>query len=451
MKYTHTLKLKKHGQILVVFALTWALFLAGLVVVYNTGVLVGERIRIQQVADNVSFSGAVWEARALNYIAYCNRAIIADLSFIAFLNSAVTNLNAYAELLDNLGTVASFIPYIGAAINTALGVIADIVEMIADMAKEVKDSNAWEDAVMASLYYVQQPMLLFTQLSLPFLMNEILKDNDEGMSSYSINGISDVADLITQASLIKANFENFDSLFYDAKGEGDALRYMTEKTISAWTRATDNGNVPVANRDWWFSVFLAGIGVDGTTQILNDKIYSADYGYSRFRYWNPAGIFSDGGWEWTGRIPLTSLHEEERPIDWDDIGFFRYDRDGLERAGVYSFVKKPHDVMNDFIFKNFFSDGEDGLFGVPKKDLKAYSKSVVRYLDPEINSARHANLSPGREPNLFNPFWYAELVPLNHDFSGLTPGEDVNPGEVETFLSAGLGMTKDVWQELIAH
>jgi hypothetical protein len=92
------------------------LFIVSLLYYYvvSSGHLVDEKIRITNAADAAAYSAATIEARALNFSAYANRAIIANQVALAQALSLASWTNYFADLWLNLdhatGRLADLIP-----------------------------------------------------------------------------------------------------------------------------------------------------------------------------------------------------------------------------------------------------------------------------------------------------------------------------------------------------
>lgn len=85
-------------------ALIYGLFvlvggLAALFFMFNTGQLVGEKTKLVNTADAVAYSAGTMHARALNFEAYANRAMVANTVAIA----QMVSLSSWAQYAENLG------------------------------------------------------------------------------------------------------------------------------------------------------------------------------------------------------------------------------------------------------------------------------------------------------------------------------------------------------------
>lgn len=109
---------RQRGQaLLVLAALLGALALAALAL-FDTGQLAIQRMRLATAADAAALSAAVTEARALNFAASMNRAVVANEAAIA---QAVT-LRAWSQhmqnTLRNVDVLTRWLPYVGAVTST---------------------------------------------------------------------------------------------------------------------------------------------------------------------------------------------------------------------------------------------------------------------------------------------------------------------------------------------
>ena len=109
----------------------WLVFMLPMIVicfsVFNVGMAVGEKMKIQNAADNAAYSAAVWEARYMNLVAYTNRAMVANYDTIATL----TAIWSFIDASD--GFVA--------AARTILRVFFDVGDLLTPVAKILHELN----------------------------------------------------------------------------------------------------------------------------------------------------------------------------------------------------------------------------------------------------------------------------------------------------------------------
>lgn len=85
--------------------------------VLDAAAAVSEKRRLTQAADMAALSGAVWQARTLNFDAYMNRAIIANEAVIAQSVSLRSFIDYAGQLLQNTAVVTTWVPFIGQALR----------------------------------------------------------------------------------------------------------------------------------------------------------------------------------------------------------------------------------------------------------------------------------------------------------------------------------------------
>lgn len=422
------------GQMLVIFAMTWLIFAGGMFSVYNIGTLVGERIKIQNTADAAAFTGAVWEARTLNYIAYTNRTIIAELSFIAYLCALCSCVDAWKTLCS----YAKAIPYVGyifAAIEAVLNVIKNILDTIIDL--------PWE-LLPQGIGLLQSAMEAFMTIKITQSMDEVAKKSDSNISINS--GIYNIAEIINKAN----HFALFDpdNGAVRRKGQWEGLLKVLNETIGSYTKGSFNGALPIYNRSFSISIPILvvkiAIGIYGDVDITKQRIKTSDGPGVALYYWD----FWD--WEWEEWESVSwGMFTKEKDINLDQIRFYDYNHKNNQSVGIYAVATKPANKISSMIYQKF-----NNMFGVPSTDLKAISKAIARYDDPDRSSDRHNALKGGDtdeydkenkdndwEPNLFNPFWKAELVSLTGKDT-----EDYNATvSTTTLIRPAVGLFESFW------
>jgi len=106
------------------------------VLMYNNGQATTEKARLVNAADAAAYSGAVYFTRNLNFIAYTNRAMIANHVAIGHFISYVSWIRYVQDSLETLKNYTQYIPYVGQAVTYAEMVVSWIMEgteMIAEV------------------------------------------------------------------------------------------------------------------------------------------------------------------------------------------------------------------------------------------------------------------------------------------------------------------------------
>ena len=176
----------QRGQVL---PLGLALILIGALggfVLYNSGQSATDKARLVNAADAAAYSGAQWQARALNFQAYTNRAMVANQVTLA---QAVTleSWTTYGQIMsENLATVLQGVPYVNAiasGVETVMTTINQVVSPIAGAMLRVIDT------INAGIGYSQKAMFASTFVATPAVVKGVVEASDERFSAETAYGV----------------------------------------------------------------------------------------------------------------------------------------------------------------------------------------------------------------------------------------------------------------------
>ena len=202
------LRFREQGQAAVFILLMTAMVALAAVFLYRGGKLTSEQMELQNAADSIAFSISVLEARDLNFMAYTNRAMVANevaigqavglMSWLNHLGSTPTFLRRYASLL-------SPIPFIGQAASAILNGIATGMNVVANVAKNIAGpmiAGAIPALVAASKVYSGAQMLMHLATTTVTLstLNELLAQNAPNAEISPFGWLSYLAHTVTYYS-----------------------------------------------------------------------------------------------------------------------------------------------------------------------------------------------------------------------------------------------------------
>lgn len=124
---------RQQGQALLWFLATAAACCAVFALVYNVGQVANEKEKTINAADAAALSGALVEARILNFEAYTNRAMVANEVTIAQLVSLDSWIRYDATMMQNIANYTSIIPYVD-DVTSALADAAQVAQEAVDTA-----------------------------------------------------------------------------------------------------------------------------------------------------------------------------------------------------------------------------------------------------------------------------------------------------------------------------
>ncbi|MBS0417478.1 MAG: hypothetical protein JSR66_07175 [Proteobacteria bacterium] len=153
----HTGRARQGGQAIVLFMAMVVACCCILALVYNVGQVTNRKEETINAADAAALSGALVEARMLNFQAYLNRAQVANEVTIAQLVSLESFVNYNQTLFQNIATYTAIIPYLDEVTQAASDgatAIQEVTEpIIAATIPAVEAVNAELNAVQLAAYF----------------------------------------------------------------------------------------------------------------------------------------------------------------------------------------------------------------------------------------------------------------------------------------------------------
>lgn len=127
---------RRRGQAALWFLATLAACCATFALVYNVGQITNEKQKVINASDAAAFSGALVEARVLNFEAYTNRAMIANEVLIAQLLSLDSWVRYSDRLATNISYATSWVPWLN-AVTAEIANVTEIIKDVVDKAVEI--------------------------------------------------------------------------------------------------------------------------------------------------------------------------------------------------------------------------------------------------------------------------------------------------------------------------
>ncbi len=253
-------------------------------VVYNTGQSASQKARLVNAADAAAFSGLQWQARALNFAGYTNRAMVANQVSLAQAVS-LASWSTYGMIMaENLARVLSPIPVVNAisqGVETVMSTIEATVTPVAGAMLQVIDK------VNMGVSTAQEAMYNASYLATPEIVKAVATQTDSEFRVETAYTMAGVAKNLHE-------WNEFSERVGDDRKDYDKVReraQIIQDSRDAFTRA----------RDWSF--------FDGYLYVLPFfKIDLKKEGETRL-----IGREGDNGleWEWKAKDSL-SLHTKVR-------------------------------------------------------------------------------------------------------------------------------------------
>jgi predicted nucleic acid-binding Zn-ribbon protein len=288
------LKSQKGQAIPLGLALIMMVTLSG-IVLFNTGQMTSEKSRMTNTADAAVYSGLIWQARALNFQSYTNRAMVANQVSIAQLVS-IASWSTYQKITsENLDNYLGWIPYVG--------IVTEYYKQLADYADRIVQPLVAAavpiiDSVTGVLSASQQVMFLSTYVATPSIVKYVVEENDKRYKVDSKYGVVSLALNAYDWNKLSSRYTNDDDAddgFDEMKRKGDIILASRDDFTRQRRYIEPGEGLPSIglNSDWW--------------ELGNRRFNIVKDGETRLIYKPDA---SGAKWEWKGKDTV-SLHSEK--------------------------------------------------------------------------------------------------------------------------------------------
>ena len=378
---------------------------AMMLVMASAGNKFTERSRLVNTADAAAYSGAAWTARHLNFIAYTNRAMIANHVGTGHFIAYVSWIRYIEDTTGNLALVTSFIPVVNAA-TRAVDNFAEIIREIAEISAEIYVPGV---DILNRLYFVAQ-----AEAHLSLIINSVdgvmqqtadaidpeIRINNQGdIGSFDRRVGIPIRFAIGAQRLIVPLFVRPLSVV-DRDNE---LVNLTEATFGAQV-ANVRGEM---STDWLldrgFEVDLFLIEVE--KEFETDHTLSNDLSNWEMEDELVLRIFPAGPFGSVTEIPLGSGEASATEFDDSYRGVFAYYGQTLFDADNHTLP-----ILALATKQQAAASVAEGAVGIQSSGvLSGLSVAQVEFRRPRLGFPGLGD-DAGEFSNLYNPFWQARLV-----------------------------------------
>jgi len=158
------------------------------IVLFNTGQTATDKTRLANTADAAAYSGILWQARALNFQAYTNRAMVANQVSIAQAVS-LQSWSTYSVIAaENVASVLAAIPFVNAltrGVETVTSTVNRVVSPVMNSMVSIVSS------INAGLSISQDAMFASSFAATPEIIQNVVAQNDSRFTAntaYTLGG-----------------------------------------------------------------------------------------------------------------------------------------------------------------------------------------------------------------------------------------------------------------------
>lgn len=174
--------LAQKGQVLILGIFFTGVCILLTLMLFNTTQNEFERQQATNIADAAVYSSLQLQARGLNYLAYTNRAIIANHVSVGQIVSTASWLDYVSNTLNIIENITQFIPGIGPYIARGVGALEATVDVVVEQILPI--ALAQTQIAITALHTAQVTTDLTTSASIGPIVHQIVELND---SRYEAN------------------------------------------------------------------------------------------------------------------------------------------------------------------------------------------------------------------------------------------------------------------------
>lgn len=397
---------RHRGQIAPVALFGVLISSAALLVMFNTGQKVTERSQVANAADAAAYSGAVWTARHLNFIAYANRAMIANHVAVGHFVSYVSWVRYINDSLAAIDRVTQWIPYVGQYVDMAEQISAQLRNATERSAKiTIPALDAWNANIRAAQLEAHASL---APGNLQRLMAQTGRTYDSHIRINDIDALSRMPDelrglleaqLMTQAAAVPTFIQR-----YTAGRDGNSMQQLVNTSVRA---NADLQRWIAGERGWRENLLAVQLRKRGTT-MLSQSDNGADWRAEDQLQYRTRGVF---GWRSWRRIGNSVSSASAREFDSHYAGVPAYYNvagqpgDSALRIAVIA-TKAQARVATADLLSMTATDHPLAVAAVARVEFRRPRGSAFI----SLGERRH------EYANLFNPFWEAKLAPAAWSF-----------------------------------
>ena len=286
---------KQKGQALPIGLVLIAFSVFAGVTLFNTAQVSAEKMRVTNASDAAAYSGLLWQARAMNFQSYTNRAMVANQVSIAQAVT-LTSWTRYAQMSTvNVNRVLGGLPFVGAVTNAMEATVASAAPLINGFANGLLVTA---DQVNGALSVAQDMMFKTGFAATPEIIRKVAEANDPDFrveSSFTLSGLVENQE---GWNSFTSNYDSNDAVAMQSRAK------VIEDSRGSFTR----------RRDWDFLNFWFY-----TTPVTRHKLYRR--GATELIYVEPESVEDSGGnqeqigrWEWKAKDTLSLQNRIWRPF-----------------------------------------------------------------------------------------------------------------------------------------
>ncbi|MFK7996037.1 MAG: pilus assembly protein TadG-related protein [Granulosicoccus sp.] len=186
---------QEDGQVLPLGLVLVVLCVVGALLLFNTSQVASDKMRLANSADAAAYSGALWQARALNYQAYANRAMVANQVAIGQAVSLQSWMTYASMTSQNIATALKPVPVLNLVTSGIDGAVAVAEQAVTLGARTLLAAS---NAATRALSLSQSAMHAATLANTEELISVVARESDPRFTTNSVYGLGRKASNATE-------------------------------------------------------------------------------------------------------------------------------------------------------------------------------------------------------------------------------------------------------------
>lgn len=378
-------------------------------VLYNTGQATTEKSRLVNAADAAAYSSAVHVARNLNYVAYANRAVMANHLAVGHLTAFVSWTAYVADALQQLSDYLGWVPYIGQVITYASNIWDGYDEIVEGAAPKIASAASGINKV---IYASQlEAELSLTLISVQSLQDTILASYGSTIARAHVSDAATLAQSSTVTALAlenlgRENVELMKFLKWQGYSPDDDDGLMLGLIQKGAAHSVEQGSP----KDWLKASGARGWGVNFSKILRAGKTGST----------TPTSNNGTLGWKAEDSIGVEAFKD----LEWGNVSAAEGDADTAQWSyqGISRYINvkdtKPTENIafsTTVIATNKLTSAKLMALGPQAHDKSSDALFSVACGEAYFFRPNTMSLSGDADEyaNVFNPFWKARLKPMS--------------------------------------
>lgn len=406
----------QRGQVLGYGLAALLIMAAVMVLLYNTGQSNSEKTRTVNAADAAAYSGGIWVARQLNFMAYTNRVMIANHVAVGHFISYMSWIRYVEGSSDTIRNLTRFVPYVNVAteiLATWATYVRSGTEYFADMF--VPAADLFNRSLHAAQLVAKANMLGVaggTELS---PLHEVMERTAQKYHpAMRVNDPDDLATLrgaVTGVQIVNEMLQLFSfTQRYTAESDDGVMQGLVQASLGPSAHWIDGG------RTWQLCMLISCARLPGNLKALKSGTGEQ--------------VASENGLGWSATDEL-GLWKSRKKRRWSSYrwnggtiakGAATTEEFYSDYAGIHGYyaVEEPADTATALYVSAYTTLPIDAarpkpLLGMDTAELRlaALARVEIYYARPDS----HGGGTDGEYANVFNPFWRARLTGYRPFFS----------------------------------